>query len=111
MLSWCHILSTFIYQSLYQINFHHDAVPHCMEFDVDLQTNTVKCVRGGYATNDDEINAKLRNRATSKANTVGPSDKRKAFFESYNIKILLNNLVAQPIFFICSEFLLLVVFS
>ena len=43
-----------------------------MEFDVDLQTNVVKCIRRGYETNNDEIDAELRNRAIYEDNTVGP---------------------------------------
>merc|ERR1719510_1147203 len=53
------------------INFHHPDIP-CCEFDVDLETHTVKCVKGGFNTDDDDELEEIRNRGITDANTNGP---------------------------------------
>jgi len=75
------------------INFHDSRVPHCAEFDVDVQTNTVKCIRGGYATNndDEEFKDELVNRGLTPANTNGPIVPLGAHFPNgIDVKVLFH---------------------
>ena len=57
--------------SFCKINFNSENVPHCINFDIDLSANTVKCPRGGFEPSDEDIDGKTRNRAITDANTNG----------------------------------------
>ena len=35
-----------------QINFNSENAPHCVNFDINLATNDVKCIRAGFGGND-----------------------------------------------------------
>jgi hypothetical protein len=47
-------------------------VEQCTEFDVDLQANTVKCVRGGFAINTDAVDVESQSRYISERMAWGP---------------------------------------
>jgi len=53
------------------INFNSDNVEHCSNFDIDVKTNSVKCLRAG-STPSDKFNATTLNREITAANTNGP---------------------------------------
>ena len=55
-----------------KINFNSEKIDGCATFDVDVIANTVKCVQGGFNTdNDDEVEG-ITNRGITVGNTNGP---------------------------------------
>ena len=56
-----------------QINFHSEHIEHCTSFNVNLETDTITCVRGGFGPVDDEpeLNQTEAERAITLRNTNG----------------------------------------
>jgi len=55
------------------VNFHSEHVEHCTSFNVNLETDTITCVRGGFGPVDDEpeLNQTEAERAITLRNTNG----------------------------------------
>ena len=57
-----------------QINFNSENCEHCSSFDINIETQTVRCVRGGFGSSDDDtkLNQTETDRQITMRNTNGP---------------------------------------
>jgi len=56
------------------INFNSENCEHCSSFDINIETQTVRCVRGGFGSSDDDtkLNQTETDRQITMRNTNGP---------------------------------------